>query len=327
MDYMPQFGQNVDQQMPQDDSMMQLELQRKLKLADALRNQAAPEGQMVSGHYVAPSWTQQLANLYGKYQAGQNEQGAIKQYGQYISDKQLKQANALRDLSGALKPVAETTQGSYDIQVPNGQTAGPTDNLGGMKPYESGMKTISVPMTTQTGTTRQPTADEITAAIGKYSSTIHDPALLEKVVMGQVTNALSPKQTEWKEVNGRLIGFDIHGKPTGQVIGEGKLPDYGTAANASARALFGKDFKDLSQPEQKKVTDYVNQFKTGQLDVARGNLGVNQQQANFNTGTPNVNQPQAKTTSVAEVQDYAKKHGISYEAAAQHANSLGYTVQ
>jgi len=153
--------------LPQDDTMMQLELQRRMKFADALRNQAAPEGQMVSGHYVAPSWTQQLANLANKYVAGQQEQGAIKQYGQYVSDKQLKQANALRDLSGALKPVSETTQGSYNIQVPNGQPAGPTDNLGGMQPYQSGMKNIEVPMTTQTGTTRQPTADEITAAIGR----------------------------------------------------------------------------------------------------------------------------------------------------------------
>ena len=66
------FGQTQDQ-MPQDDTMMQLELQRKLKLADALRQQSTPEGQMVSGHYVAPSWTQQLANLYGKYQAGQGD--------------------------------------------------------------------------------------------------------------------------------------------------------------------------------------------------------------------------------------------------------------
>ena len=31
-------------QMPQDDAMMQLELQRRMKFADALRNQAAPEG-------------------------------------------------------------------------------------------------------------------------------------------------------------------------------------------------------------------------------------------------------------------------------------------
>ena len=101
MDYMPQFGQNVDQQMPQDDSMMQLELQRRLKFADALRQQEAPQGQMVSGHYVAPSWTQNLANLYGKYQAGQQEKDVMKQYGEAQTAKAQKYA----DLLGETDPV------------------------------------------------------------------------------------------------------------------------------------------------------------------------------------------------------------------------------
>jgi hypothetical protein len=96
MDYMPQFGQNVDQQMPQDDSMMQLELQRRMKFADALRNQAAPEGQMVSGHYVAPSWTQHLASLANKYVAGQNEQQAMKQYGEAQTSKAQKLADLMK---------------------------------------------------------------------------------------------------------------------------------------------------------------------------------------------------------------------------------------
>lgn len=82
MDYLPQFGQNVDQQMPQDDAMMQLELQRRMKFADALRQQEAPQGQMISGHYVAPSWTQHLAGLANKYMAGQQEQNAMQQYGE-----------------------------------------------------------------------------------------------------------------------------------------------------------------------------------------------------------------------------------------------------
>jgi len=101
MDYLPQFGQNVDQQMPQDDTMMQLELKRKLALVDALRQQEMPQGQMVSGRYVAPSWTQHLANAYGKYQAGQQEQGAMKQYGEAQSAKARKYA----DLLGEADPV------------------------------------------------------------------------------------------------------------------------------------------------------------------------------------------------------------------------------
>lgn len=268
MDYLPQFGQNTTQstqdQMPQDDTLMQLDLKRKLALADALRQQAAPEGQMVSGHYVAPSWTQYAANLANKYVAGQNERGAMQDYGKYVSDKQLKQANALRDLSGALKPVAETTQGSYDIQVPNNQPVGPTDNLGGMQPYESGKKTISVPITTQTGTTRQPTADEITSAIGKYSSAIHDPALLEKVVMSQVTNALSPKQTEWKPLEGKFYGFDIHGNPTGKVLGTGKEETPGSLEKDYKFAI-NNGYKGSIEDFKRIPSSWINPFQGAQL--------------------------------------------------------------
>lgn len=87
MQYLPTLGKNIDQPLPQDDTMMQLEMQRRMKFADALRNQAAPEGQMVSGHYVAPSWTQNLANLANKYVAGQQEQNAMKQYGEAQTSK------------------------------------------------------------------------------------------------------------------------------------------------------------------------------------------------------------------------------------------------
>ena len=252
--------------LPQDDAMMQLELQRRMKFADALRNQAAPEGQMVSGHYVAPAWTQQLANLANKYVGGKTEENVLKQYGQYVSDKQLKQANALRDLSGALKPVAETTQGSYAIQVPNGQPAGPTDNLGGMQPYQSGMKSIDVPMTTQTGTIRQPTADEITAAIGKYSSAIHDPALLEKVVMGQVSSALSPKQYDWKTVGDTAFQVDTHGQTTGKTIHN---PKETLAGSLEKDYLFakGQGYKGSIEDFKRIPSSWINPYQQKELGL------------------------------------------------------------
>ena len=95
---MPDGSGNTPNQLPQDDTMMQLELKRKFALADALKNQAMPEGQMVSGHYVAPSWTQYLANAVGKYQGGQAENQAIKQYGDYTKDKTAKLGALLSDL-------------------------------------------------------------------------------------------------------------------------------------------------------------------------------------------------------------------------------------
>ena len=138
MDYMPQWGNAIGQGtqdvsgMPTDDTMAQLQLKRKLAFADALRNMEAPQGQMVSGHYVAPSWTQQLANLYGKYTAGQQENKAIKDYQDYLGAQQKTKQDALTALSKALSPQAITEQGSYDIQVPNGKQAGPTNNLGNL---------------------------------------------------------------------------------------------------------------------------------------------------------------------------------------------------
>jgi hypothetical protein len=110
MDYMPQFGGNTapmqETALPADDTAMQLELKRRLKMAEALQQQAGPEGQMVSGHYVAPSWTQYLANAYGKYQGGKQEREALNQFGEYQKGKQAKLANLLTDL-GQGKEVIE----------------------------------------------------------------------------------------------------------------------------------------------------------------------------------------------------------------------------
>jgi hypothetical protein len=110
MDYMPTFGSNAapmqETALPADDTAMQMELKRRLKMAEALQQQAMPEGQMVSGHYVAPSWTQYLANAYGKYQGGKQEREALGQFGQYQTAKQNKLANLLTDL-GQGKEVTE----------------------------------------------------------------------------------------------------------------------------------------------------------------------------------------------------------------------------
>jgi hypothetical protein len=102
MDYMPTFGGNTapmqETALPADDTAMQLELKRRLKMAEALQQQAMPEGQMVSGHYVAPSWTQYLSNAINKYQGGKQEREALGQFGEYQKGKQAKYANLLNEL-------------------------------------------------------------------------------------------------------------------------------------------------------------------------------------------------------------------------------------
>ena len=93
---MPGETGGTPDQLPQDDTMMQLELKRKFALADALKNQAMPQGQMVSDHYVAPSWTQYLANALGKYSGMKGEEAAIKQYGDYSKTQNAKLAELLQ---------------------------------------------------------------------------------------------------------------------------------------------------------------------------------------------------------------------------------------
>jgi hypothetical protein len=102
MDYMPQFGQNTTQTqdvsgIPADDTMAQLQLKRRLAQAEALRNAEVPQGQMVSGHYVAPSWTQYAANAVNKYYAPKQEQKAMEDYASVQQAKQQKYAQLLSE--------------------------------------------------------------------------------------------------------------------------------------------------------------------------------------------------------------------------------------
>ena len=128
MDYMPQWGQNTQDVSgaPVDDTLMQLQLKRKLALSDALRQQEAPQGQMVSGHYVAPSWTQYLANAAGKIMGAKQEQEAMKQYGQAQQTKQQKLVDLLQgkevtapvdyNEAGNMPGMEQTTRQPYSQQ-------------------------------------------------------------------------------------------------------------------------------------------------------------------------------------------------------------------
>ena len=70
----PAQAQAFDMQAEQD------EIARRRRMADILRQQSAqPEGQMVSGRFVAPSITQRLAGLFNAYQGGQMDREATQQ--------------------------------------------------------------------------------------------------------------------------------------------------------------------------------------------------------------------------------------------------------
>jgi len=196
MDYMPTFGGNTapmqETALPADDTAMQLELKRRLKMAEALQQQETPQGQMVSGIYVAPSWTQYLSNAINKYQGGKQEREALGQFGEYQKTKQQKQADALKQLTGDLTGTKEINQGAYQIQVPSGRPP-QMDNLGGMQPIDTGMKSIDVPMATTT--TRAPTSPERYAALMRYGAAINDPRMMQEAITGGIAQANKAEET------------------------------------------------------------------------------------------------------------------------------------
>ncbi len=74
------------------------DISQQRRLAEQLREQGSRElqGQMVSGHYVAPSWTQQLARVLQSYQAGSLDRSANKAESDYNTGKAQKFADILR---------------------------------------------------------------------------------------------------------------------------------------------------------------------------------------------------------------------------------------
>ena len=130
MDYFPQFGDNVDQSGVDDPTLAQINLKRKLALADSLRNSPALEGQMVSGHYVAPSWTQNLANAVNKGIGIYTERKAMKEYGDLAKTQEAKKKAGLADLLKTLKnePTTETTMQPTTVDIQQGMNV-PTSSI------------------------------------------------------------------------------------------------------------------------------------------------------------------------------------------------------
>jgi len=175
MDYISQLGQGNTQDvsgLPQDETLMQIDFKRKLALADALRQQEAPQGQMVSGIYVAPSWTQQLAGLANKYIAGKQEQGAMKQLGEFQKGKQAKMAEALAQYQQELTPRME--QAPQQPTTVTGSTGEMAPNMGMVN-----APARQVPLT----------ANDRYAALLKYSSATNNPQLMQQAMVGGLESA------------------------------------------------------------------------------------------------------------------------------------------
>ena len=83
------------------------DIQRKQRLAQLLmeRGMQTPQGQMVSGHYVAPSWSQNLANLFSIYSGKNLEQETEKR--QEALARAIRETGA-KDISEALQLIKGT---------------------------------------------------------------------------------------------------------------------------------------------------------------------------------------------------------------------------
>ena len=222
MDYMPQFGQNTNETMPADDSVMQLELKRRLARAEALRNQSLPQGQMIGGHYVAPSWTQQLDSAVGQYLGAKGEREAMKQYGEYQKTKAQKQADALRELSGALEPKQVEQYADYN-------------ESGNMPLVETKMQ--------------QPTASNLTQALLNYGQQTGQPGVGEKAVMSRIEALNKAKNAPITlAAGGKLINPDTY-----EVLAE-------NPKDAAEKSMFGtvspSDFTPQSLAKFQQTKDY-----------------------------------------------------------------------
>ena len=314
MDYIPQFGGPLGGNtqdlsgLPQDDNLAQLELKRRLARAEALRNSEIPQGQMVGNQFVPPSWTQYLANAVSKYQGGKQEREAIKQYGEYTKTKAQKQADALRQLTGDLEGTKTVNQGSYQIQVPSGN-APQTENLGGMQPVQTGMKSIDVPMATTT--TRAPTAADRYAAIMKYGSAINDPRMVQEAIMGGINQANKAEE----------------------VAGERTWREQQTKNEQEFNRIMQKDRQGFELSQQEK--NFANQWKLQQSSQGfqAGQNQLNRQHQDVNAPLvtiydPVTKQPKLVTRSQAvNAQPYSAAQEIKDAEKVKAQQQAGISAQ
>ena len=166
--------------LPQEQIAQQQDISRQFKLADLLRQQSmqAPESQMVSGHYVAPSVTQYLAKALQGYTANSKENDANSQENQIYNDYQNKQNNASQALINSLK--GTDTQTGTNTSMP-AYTPAQQDQFG------SPLANVQRPVTSTPIMTHQSaTPEQIQAAQLQYAQETGNYAQL-----GQVANQMA----------------------------------------------------------------------------------------------------------------------------------------
>lgn len=202
MDYLPQFSDNTDQSGLEDPTLQQINLKRKLALADSLRNTPELQGQMVSGRFVAPSWTQSLANVANKYIGNKIAEKSMQEYGATQKAEKTKLSKAFNEyITGKGPKDITTTQDSFVTQplqegqnVPtspfttNEQVSQVAPNYAGQAPVlnMTGDTTVNQPITSTMQVPR--TKQEQMANALKYINATGNTDLASKAVLGDIEN-------------------------------------------------------------------------------------------------------------------------------------------
>jgi len=269
--------------LPADDTMAQMELQRRLKMAQALQQEQMPQGQIISGHYVNPSFTQYGANLLNKYVGGKTEENALKQYGEYRKSKEQKQAEALKGFVEGMQPKATTTMQDNFVTKPleqgmNVPTSpfGTTDQVAQIAP-KFGMNTLAPQNMQGDMTTNQPTQattytprsqQDLISNFYNYAQKSGNPDIANKFAIEQFGQAIKPKVTKYIDAGDKQIEVDENNTPTGRTLPKGVAPG-SDLSNQIALLRFAED---------KKQHGIHNTIENQKLDIEKGKadpLGLN----------------------------------------------------
>lgn len=233
IDFLPQFGDNTTPSSD-DAALAEINLKRKLALADSLRNTQMPQGQLVSGIYVKPSWTQYLAGAINQGLAGSKEKKAMKEYGDIAKAQEEKKKAGLADLLKTLKnePTTETTMQPTMVDIQQGMNVptspyGTTEQVGMTSPYNTqnmqGQTNVMQPVTTQVPA-KPLTQNDILGAVVKYGQTIGDNKIGESAILDYIKHANAPKKATWINMGDKQVQVDESGQPTGQTLPIGVSP-------------------------------------------------------------------------------------------------------
>jgi len=207
--------------LPADDTMAQMELQRRLKMAQQLQQSQMPEAQMVGGRYIAPSITQSLANLANKYIGSKTEENAMKQFGDYRKSVEANKAQAYGDYLKKIGGTDTTTMQPKEMPLQQGMNVptsqfGTNEQVSQIAPNYSGQ----APVQNMTGTTNvmQPVTTKTPLdAAGQYQAMMElgiklkDPAMMREAMMGNVNRLVKTEDRAADQEFQRILNKDKQG--------------------------------------------------------------------------------------------------------------------